>query len=78
MFSSEEIIDKLLRLADSWDGYERERAVRRLGLIGDSNALPMLIKRANDWVPQVRDASYKALVNLLDLLGNREWVNLLK
>jgi HEAT repeat protein len=65
MFDKQESIDELLRLADSWNGYERERAVCQLGLIGNSIAIPMLIKRANDWVPQVRAASYKALKDLL-------------
>jgi len=65
MFGNQEIIDELLRLADSWNGYERERAVRRLGLIGNSASIPMLLKRANDWVPQVRAASQKALRDLL-------------
>jgi HEAT repeat protein len=65
MFGKQESIDELLRLADSWNGYEREKAVRQLGLVGDSISIPMLIKRANDWVPQVRAASYKVLRDLL-------------
>jgi HEAT repeat protein len=65
MFSNQESIDNLLKLADSWNGYERERAVKQLGLMGNLRALPMLVKRANDWVPQVRDASCKALRSFL-------------
>lgn len=65
IFNKQENTDDLLRLADSWNGYEREKAVKQLGLTGDSIAIPMLIKRANDWVPQVRNVACKALSNLL-------------
>ncbi len=64
-FYKQKSIDELLKLADSWNGYEREKAVRQLGLVGTSITLPILIKRANDWVPQVRSASYTALKELL-------------
>ena len=63
-FSGQENIDELLKLADNWNGFEREKAVKQLGVIGDSSALPMLIKRANDWVPQVRTAAYLAIEGL--------------
>lgn len=65
MFRKQKSVDELLKLADSWNGYQREKAVHQLGLVGTSIALPILIKRANDWVPQVRAASYTALKNLL-------------
>jgi HEAT repeat protein len=61
----QENIDELLKSANSWNGFERERAVKQLGVIGDISALPLFIKRANDWVPQVRTAAYKALESLL-------------
>jgi hypothetical protein len=64
-FDKQENIDELLKLADSWNGFEREKAVKQLGTIGNSSALPMLIKRANDWVPQVRAAAYSAIEGLL-------------
>jgi HEAT repeat protein len=77
MFGKQESIDELLKLADSWNGYEREKAVRQLGLVGDSIALPMLIKRANDWVPQVRVASYKAFKDLLIKENALAFINVL-
>jgi HEAT repeat protein len=63
--SRQENIDELLKLSNSWNGFERERAVKQLGVIGDTSALPLFIKRANDWVPQVRTAAYKALESLI-------------
>jgi len=64
-------LDDLLSLSSSTDGYKRENAVRRLGMLGNPLAIPYLIVRANDWVPQVRAAAYDALTRLLKT-GNGE------
>ena len=64
LFSKQEGLDDLLVMCEHWDGYKRENAVRRLGMLGNPIAIPKLIVRANDWVPQVRIAAKEAIVNL--------------
>lgn len=64
-FTATTSVEDLVRLSSSFDGFKRENAVRRLGLIGDPVAIPALIVRANDWVPEVRAAAYGALVKML-------------
>lgn len=56
---------ELLESMKSISGYVRERAVRTLADYEDIRALPALIERANDWVPQVRDAATSAIGRLL-------------
>jgi HEAT repeat protein len=58
-------LDELLAMASNRSGFERENAVRRLGMLGNPMAIPYLTVRANDWVPQVRVAARDALSNLL-------------
>lgn len=65
MVDKQQTIDDLLKLAASWNGFEREDAVKQLGEMGNEIALPMLIERANDWVPQARTAAYQAISRLL-------------
>jgi HEAT repeat protein len=55
----------LLDLAKDPSGYKRENAVRRLGMLGDPAALDSLLRRANDWVPQVRLAALHAIRQLM-------------
>lgn len=64
-FAQQEGLDDLLRMSEHWDGYKRENAVRRLGMLGNPIAIPSLLVRANDWVPQVRDAAMDALRMLM-------------
>ena len=64
-FHKQEGLDDLLLMAEHWNGFKRENAVRRLGILGNPVAIPKLIIRANDWVPQVREAARKALVKLM-------------
>jgi len=64
-FSNDESLNELLHQSQSWDGYKREKAVARLGDLGTPLAIPELIKRANDWVPQVRFAARESLEKLL-------------
>ena len=55
----------LIELAEDPSGYKRENAVRRLGMLGDPAALDSLLRRANDWVPQVRLAALHAIRQLM-------------
>ncbi|MEA5362260.1 hypothetical protein VA596_22175 [Amycolatopsis sp., V23-08] len=48
------------------DGRLREAAVARLAVGPDPEALPLLLIRCVDWVPQVRDAARGAVVSKLD------------
>ena len=45
------------------NGYVREAAINRLALSASGAELPFLILRLNDWVPNVRDAAYKAILS---------------
>jgi HEAT repeat protein len=63
-FLGDETFEYLLRQTKNPDGYKRENAVRRLGMLGNPAALPYLIVRANDWVPEVRKGAYDAILNL--------------
>lgn len=60
-------IDALIESAQSWNGYERERAVRQLGTLHnpDRRAIATLLKRTNDWVLQVRAAAVQSILRLL-------------
>jgi HEAT repeat protein len=64
-FATQEGLSDLLGMSESHDGYKRENAVRRLGMLGNPIAIPRLIVRANDWVPQVREAAKRSLLQLL-------------
>lgn len=56
---------QLLSLARSTHGHLREDAVRRIGTLRTAEALPALIERLNDWVPQVRYAAREAIEALM-------------
>jgi HEAT repeat protein len=64
-FHKQEGLDDFLLMAEHWDGFKRENAVRRLGMLGNPLAIPKLIVRVNDWVPQVREAARNALLKLM-------------
>src|ERR1700741_4148225 len=64
-------LEDLLAMSSHANGFKRENAVRRLGMLGNPMAIPSLIVRANDWVPQVRAAARDALSKLLRA-GNGE------
>lgn len=57
-------LGELLRSSESPSGFVRERATLRLGELGDPLALPSLIVRANDWVPEVRATALASLARL--------------
>ncbi|MEJ1369901.1 MAG: hypothetical protein RPU35_17185 [Candidatus Sedimenticola sp. (ex Thyasira tokunagai)] len=64
-FKKQEGLDDLLFMAEHWNGFNRENAIRRLGMLGNPVAIPKLIVRVNDWVPQVREAAKEALLKLM-------------
>lgn len=51
---------RLVDFGDSGHGHFREAAVRQLGRGRSEAAFRMLVKRRNDWVPQVRQAAAQA------------------
>ncbi len=53
-FTKQEGLNDLLAMSRYWNDHKRENAVRRLGRLANPIAIPKLIVRANDWVPQVR------------------------
>ncbi len=57
--------DEWMVLARSHDGFVREAAVEALGLSGHGPALPVLLERVNDWVPQVRLVAQRAVESFL-------------
>ncbi len=67
-----------LEMANSYSGYERQAAVEALARLRCAPALPSLLFRANDWVPQVRLAAQQALVSLLDDAFIAEWIQALE
>jgi HEAT repeat protein len=64
-YHKQEGLDDLLLMAEHWNGFKRENAVRRLGMLGNPIAIPKLVARVNDWVPQVREAAREALLKLM-------------
>jgi hypothetical protein len=44
-------------VGSSANDYVREAAVQALALLGHGDASPILLERANDWVPEVRRAA---------------------
>jgi hypothetical protein len=55
------VIAELEPLLSNRSGYVREAAVHRAAELLLPTALPLLIPRVNDWVPQVREAAIKAV-----------------
>lgn len=58
-------IQKLIGQANSSNGYEREAAVIEIKRLATPQLLPTLIRRANDWVPNVSAHASDALISLL-------------
>jgi HEAT repeat protein len=64
-------VARVARVPEAWavvalasghrDGHVREAGVRALGEAGDGRALPFIVLRLNDWVPEVRRAANAAL-----------------
>jgi len=70
-------LDEWLVEARSHDGYVREAAAKALGRSGQGRALPMLLERANDWVPEVRHAARQAVGVFLQEGSIGPWVSVL-
>lgn len=50
----------------SWDGYKREKTLRTLsGAAPNSFFLTLIIRRLNDWVPQVREAAREVIPSIM-------------
>lgn len=61
-------------ILDSHSGYEREAAARALADKPFGPALPQLLERCNDWVPQVRAAASKAVRAMLTEQHEPHWL----
>ncbi len=59
-----ENLSDLIRLLEHPNGFKRENAIRRIGMLQDPIAIPNLLIRVNDWVPQVRDAAKEAILRI--------------
>ncbi len=57
-------INTLLACTELKDGYKRESSVLQLGVLSDPVAISDLLKRANDWVPEIRSAAKIALLKI--------------
>lgn len=66
-------VDAWLERVTSCNGFERQEAVEMLGRFRDARALPALLARVNDWVPQVRHAALRAVRSMLDDAFNQAW-----
>lgn len=77
LFQGSEGLNDLLKMSEHCNGYKRENAVRRLGMLGNPLAIPALLVRVNDWVPQVRAAAAEALNKLMLPANARAYVSAL-
>ncbi|MDP2596398.1 hypothetical protein [Alteromonas stellipolaris] len=51
----------------SWDGYTRERTLRTIsGPVPNSFFFALVLRRLNDWVPQVREAAREKILSLVN------------
>ena len=57
-------LSTLLTCVGLKEGYKREAAVLQLGVLKDPVAISELLKRANDWVPEIRSAAKIAVLKL--------------
>jgi len=63
--------------ACDWNGYVRQAAIECLGRTEDVVALPLLVIRLNDWVPEVRAAAMAAVTPWMQPDRARELVTVL-
>jgi HEAT repeat protein len=66
-------LEAWLERVTSYSGFERQEAVEMLGRLRDARALPALLVRVNDWVPQVRRAALRAVRSLMDDAFVQAW-----
>lgn len=57
---------ELTQLSNSYNGYEREAALRELIKLQDPTIIPIFIERANDWVGVIRKIAQDALLEFLE------------
>lgn len=67
--------DELIEVSRGSNGFGRETAIRRLMRSGNPAALPCLLERLNDWVPQVRRVASQAVEALLCDEHASAWIN---
>ena len=60
-------------LLSSYSGYDRQAAVQALQQLRHADALPELLVRVNDWVPQVRLAAHAAVCSFLQAPYLPQW-----
>ncbi|WP_269631230.1 hypothetical protein [Pelomonas sp. BJYL3] len=58
-------LERWVERGRSGNGYEREAAVHALAALRTGEAIPSLLARANDWVPEVSHAARRALTGLM-------------
>lgn len=63
----QEALQLLIECCESYDGYIRQAALQELSTAANPDAIPLVLFRLADWVPQVRDEAWKTLHHLLDL-----------
>jgi|GEM_PF-4365299 len=59
-------LKELTQLSNSYNGYEREAALRELIKLKDPTIIPIFIERANDWVSVIRKIARDALLGFLE------------
>lgn len=59
-------LKELAQLSNSYNGYEREAALRELIKLQDPTLIPIFIERVNDWVGVIRKIAQDALLDFLE------------
>lgn len=72
-----ETLSDLIKMLEHPNGYKRENAIRRIGMLEEPIAIPYLLIRVNDWVPQVRDAAKEAILRIRTSENATAFVNCL-
>jgi HEAT repeat protein len=60
-FDGDQYLNLLLIASSNLSGYVREKAVQELGRSHNDKAIPFILYRLGDWVPQVRAAALSAI-----------------
>lgn len=74
LFKVKANLDELLISCQNGDGIIREDAVKKLALQANPKAIPALIVRLNDWVPQIRSAAKDAILTLATSENTRDFI----
>jgi hypothetical protein len=69
--------EDLSQYCSHYSGFAREAAIVWCTRLRRADLLPVVFKRLNDWVPQVRDAARSAVLTLLPLVSHEEALALL-